>query len=49
MSLGLFKNVIYIMFTNHIYLIYKFKNGLVLKNLQWLIGFKTQPNQIAYI
>ncbi len=36
-------------FTNHIYLIYMYKEHLALNNLQWLICHKTQPNQIIYI
>ena len=35
--------------TNHIYLIYMYKEDLALNNLQWLIWHKTQPNQIIYI
>ena len=42
MSLGSFKNVIYKMFTNHIYLIYLYKHDLALNNLQVLICHKTQ-------
>ena len=34
---------------NPIYLINMYKEDLVLKNLQWLICHKTQPNQILYI
>ena len=34
---------------NHIYLIYMYKEDLALNNLQWLIGHKTQANQIIYI
>ena len=48
-SLGSFKNVINKLFTNHIYLIYMYKEYLALNNLQWLICHKTQPNQIIYI
>ena len=33
------------MFTNHIYLIYMYKEDLALNNLQWLICHKTRPNQ----
>ena len=44
-----FNNVINKMFTNHIYLIYMYKEDLALNNLQWLICHKTQPNQIIYI
>ena len=35
--------------TNHVYLIYMYKDDLVLNNLQWLICHKIQPNQILYI
>ena len=35
-------------FTNHIYLIYMYKEDLASYNLQWLICHKTQPNQIIY-
>ena len=34
--------------SNHIYLIYMYKEDLALNNLQWLICHKTQPNQILY-
>ena len=33
---------------NHIYLIYLYKEDLVLNNLQLLICHETQPNQILY-
>ena len=33
------------MFTNHRYLIYKYKPDLALNKLQWLICYKTKPNQ----
>ena len=33
------------MFTNHIYLIYIYKQALALNNLQCLICLKTQPNE----
>ena len=36
-------------FTNPIYLIYMYKEDVALNNLQWLICYKTQPNQIVYI
>ena len=49
MSSGSFKNIVYKVFTNHIYSIYMYKHDLVLNNLQWLIYLKTQPNQIIYI
>ena len=32
-----------------IYSIYMYKEGLALNNLQWLICYETQPNQIIYI
>ena len=35
--------------SNHIYLIYMYKVGLALDNLQWLRYHKTQPNQVIYI
>ena len=34
------------LFTNHTYLIYMYKQDLVLINLQWLICYKTKSNQI---
>ena len=34
---------------NPLYLIYIYKEDLVLNNLQWLICHKTKPNQILYI
>ena len=37
MSSGLFKDVIRKMFTNHMYLIYNYKQDLALNNLKWLI------------
>ena len=33
------------MFTNHMYLIYMYKEDVALNNLQWLICHKTKPNQ----
>ena len=33
----------------YIYLIYMYKQDLVLNNLQWLICHKTKPNQITNI
>ena len=33
------------MFTNHIYLIYMYKQGLASNNLQWLIWCKSKPNK----
>ena len=35
------------MFTNHIYLIYMYKQDLALNNLQWMICYKTKSNQTA--
>ena len=49
MSSGSFKNVIYKMCYEIIYLIDMYKEDLALNNLQWLICHKTQPNQIIYI
>ena len=49
MSSGSFKNVIYKMCLEIIYLIYMYKKDLVLSHLQRLICHKTQPNQIIYI
>ena len=34
---------------NHMYLIFIYKEDLMLNNLQWLICHKTQPKQIIYI
>ena len=34
---------------NPIYLIYMYIDDLTLNILQWLICYKTQPNQIIYI
>ena len=34
---------------NLIYLIYMYKEDLALNNLQWLICYLNQPNQIIYI
>ena len=39
-----FKNVIYQMYLNIIYLIYMYKEDLALNNLKWLIWHKIQPN-----
>ena len=44
-SSGSFKNVIYKMCLEIIYVIYMYKKDLALKNLQCLICHKTQPNQ----
>ena len=49
MSLGSYKNVIYKMCLEIIYLIYMYKKDLELNNLQWFIYHKTKPNQILYI
>ena len=43
MSKGSFKNVIYKMYLEIIYLIYMYKQDLALNNLQWLICHKTKP------
>ena len=45
MSLGSFKNVIYKVYLNIIYLIYTYKKDLVLNKGQCLICHKTKPNQ----
>ena len=37
------------MYLQIICLLYMYKEDLVLNNLQWLIFYKTQPNQILYI
>ena len=44
-SLGSFKNDIYKLCLEIIYLIYMYKKALVLNNLQRFIFHKTQPNQ----
>ena len=44
MNSALFRNVIYKMFTNHVFNVYKYY--LALNNLQCLICHKTQPNHI---
>ena len=44
MSSGFLKNVSKI-FTNHIYLVDVYKKDLALNNRQWLICYKTKPNQ----
>ena len=49
MHSGLFKNIIFKMCLEIIYLIYMYKEDLALNNLQWLIYHKTQPIQILYI
>ena len=48
MNLGSFKNVIYKMDLQIIYLIYMYKEGLASDNLQWLISHRTKPNQILF-
>ena len=45
MHLSSFKNVIYKMCLEIIYLIYMSKEDLLLNNLQWLICHKTKPKQ----
>ena len=47
-SPGLFKNVIYKMFLEIIYLIYIYKKDLVLNNQQWLICHKTKQNHNSF-
>ena len=49
MSSGSFKNFIYKMCLEIIYLIYMYKKDLVVNNLQWLICHETQPNQTEII
>ena len=49
MSSDSFKNIIYKMCLEIIYIIYIYKEDLALNNLQWLIYHKAQPNQILYI
>ena len=34
---------------NPIYMIYMYKEDVILNDLQWLIYHKTQPNEIIYI
>ena len=48
-SFGSSKNTKKYMFTNHVYLVYMYKEDLALNNQQWLICYKSQPNQILYI
>ena len=48
MSLGLFKNVIYKICLQIIYLMYMYKLNLALNNQQWLICHKTQLTKQAY-
>ena len=45
MSSDSFKNVFYKMCLEIIYLIYMYKKNLALNDQQWLIGYKTKPNQ----
>ena len=49
MSLGLFKSIVNKMFTNHIYLIYIYKEDLALNNLKWLICHKIESNLTYYL
>ena len=49
MRSGLFRNYYLKIVHLQIYLIYMYKQDLVLNNLQWLISHKTKPNQIIYI
>ena len=49
MNSGSFKDVVYKMCLEIIYLIYIYEKDLALNNLQWLICHKSQPNQILYI
>ena len=56
MSSDSFKNVIYKMYLQYIYMcvcvcvcVCVCKKDLALNNLQWLISHQTQPNQIIYI
>ena len=44
MSSDLFKMLLKKMITNHVYLIYKFRLGLSLNNLQCLIWHKKKPS-----
>ena len=44
MTLHSFKDVIYKMCLEILYLLYMYKEDLALNNLQWLMGHKTQPN-----
>ena len=49
MSWGSFKNIVYKMSLEIIYLIYVYKKDLALNNIQWLICHKTKHNQVIYI
>ena len=44
-ALGLFKDVIYKMCLEIIYLIYMYKENLALNNLQWLIYHETKQTK----
>ena len=48
MCSGSFKNVINKMCLKTIYLIYMYKKDFALNNLQWLICYKTKPNQTRF-
>ena len=45
---GSFKNIVYKMCLQIIYLIYVYKENLALNNLQWLIYHKTNPTKYEY-
>ena len=49
MSLGLFKNVIYKICLEIIYLIYMYKKDLALNYVQRLISHKTKSNQLILL
>ena len=46
-KMSLFKNVIYKMRLEIIYIIYMYKKDLALNNLQWLICHKTKPTNYS--
>ena len=46
MSSGSFKNVIYKMCLQIIYLIYMYKKDLTLNNPEWLMCHKIKPNKL---
>ena len=48
-SSGSFKNLIYKMYLQIIYLVYMYKEDLALNNQQLLICHKTKPNRIYLI
>ena len=48
MSSESFKDVIYKMYSETIYLIYIYKKDLALNNLQWLICHQTKPKHIYF-